>query len=134
MIIQGSPEKFNTLAFTDGLGKTNFDAATAGNLGGQAPPVPVTNALWDALEKRTNDIEALKPLLTALHAKVDAGFGQLSNDEANVLAAIQGSKGELLTALAGIDGSPTDEQIADLADKLGAQLGGDYNVTITRAV
>lgn len=133
MIIRGSAAKFGTLAFTDGLGLTNFDAPTAGRIGNQAPPVDVTDALWDKLEKRTIDFEALRPLLESLHVKVNAGFSGLSDDEANVLAAIQGSKGELLTALASIDGSPSDEQIADLADKLGAQLGGDYNVTITRA-
>jgi len=69
------------------------------------------------------------PPMVAVRTAVEG----LSDDEAKVLAAIQGAKGDVLTALADIDGTPSDEQVADLADKLNAQLGGAYNVTITPA-
>jgi hypothetical protein len=73
------------------------------------------------------DIVQLPPLV-GIRSAVDG----LSDDESRVIAAVQGAKGELLLALAGIDGTPSDDQVADLADKLNAQLGGDYNVTISR--
>lgn len=62
---------------------------------------------------------------------IKAGVDGLGDDESKVLAEIRGSKGEVLTALALIDGTPSDEQVADLATKLNAQLGGNYTVTIT---
>jgi hypothetical protein len=62
---------------------------------------------------------------------INAGVTGLGDDEAKILAAVQGSKGEVLTALASIDGTPSDEQVEDLAAKLNAQLGGAYSVTIT---
>lgn len=61
-----------------------------------------------------------------------AAIGGLEDDEAKVLAALQGVRGELLTALASIDGTPSDEQVADLAAKLNAQFGGAYSVIITK--
>jgi GH25 family lysozyme M1 (1,4-beta-N-acetylmuramidase) len=63
---------------------------------------------------------------------IRVGVDGLGDDESNIVAALNGAKGDLLTAIAAIDGQPSDEQIAALAQMLGEQLGGEYTVTIQR--
>lgn len=63
-----------------------------------------------------------------------AGFGALSDDEANVLRALLGVRSDVLVAIANIPpgGVPTDEQVDHMVDLLDAALLGNFNVTIER--
>lgn len=72
------------------------------------------------------DVVQLPPLVG-----IQASVSGLSDDEAKVLAEIRGSKSEVLIAMAAVDGTPSDEQVIDLAAKLRVQLGGAYTVSIT---
>jgi GH25 family lysozyme M1 (1,4-beta-N-acetylmuramidase) len=63
---------------------------------------------------------------------INAAVSGLSDDEANVLAEMRNNNLVLLTAIGQVDGRPSDEQIAALAQMLGEQLGGEYTVTIQR--
>lgn len=76
------------------------------------------------------------PPLVGIKASVDG----LTDDESKVLAAINLQRGEVLnkladvmTAVQSVDGKPSDEQMAELGEYLNDVVGGDYNVTITRA-
>lgn len=67
--------------------------------------------------------EMIKSLPSTSAADVRAVLVQIAKD----------GNSEVLTAIANLTpGAPTDEQVAELADKLGAHLGGAYQVTITR--
>lgn len=85
-----------------------------------------TLANTQSYSRNTNDIvQQVRTEVLAIRSAV-AG---LSDDETKFLAAIQGAKGEVLTALAGVltaiesvDGSPSDEQVAQLGDQISALL------------
>lgn len=70
MLIQGSPAKFNTQAMASGGLKTNLDATTAGADPVKFPRLIVSDAVWDALEKRTDLVDGLPNQVATLAADV----------------------------------------------------------------
>jgi GH25 family lysozyme M1 (1,4-beta-N-acetylmuramidase) len=69
------------------------------------------------------------PPLVAIKTGVDG----LGDDEAKVIAEMRATKGDLLIAMASIDGSWSEEEAADLAAMLNVHLAGAYTVSITPA-
>lgn len=58
----------------------------------------------------------------------------LSDDEANIVTALSGARGDVLTAIAALPepGQLTDVQVADLAEKLHVHLGADVAAELGR--
>lgn len=67
------------------------------------------------------------PPLVAIKTGVDG----LADDEAKVIAEMRATKGDLMVAMASIDGSWSEEQAAELANMLNVHLSGAYTVSIT---
>lgn len=62
---------------------------------------------------------------------IQTGVNGLVDDEARVIAEMRATKGDLMIAMASIDGSWSQEQAAELAEMLNVHLSGAYTVSIT---
>lgn len=76
MLIQGGPNRFNAQAF-GGVLKQNLSAETAGADRVVFPRLLVTDAEWDAMERRTDALDALPGQVTALASEVAELRGML---------------------------------------------------------
>ncbi|MEV4314229.1 DUF1906 domain-containing protein [Actinocrispum sp. NPDC049592] len=77
---------------------------------------------------------AIQSKVEAALAKLDALTATVSDDEGKVLAAVTGSRSEILAAVAAIpaSGKPTDEQIQDLVLRLREGLGQELAEEVGR--
>lgn len=91
---------------------------------GDEPPVSGKFQVAWLLAATDGHTGALKDLLRKLHTKVDAGFGMLSDDEANIIAAVRaqptGGQVDVGALAAQLRGTLGDA----LADELAQRLGG----------
>lgn len=91
---------------------------------------------WPALGNR-NIVDALGQDMSNSFA-AQAAINGLSDDEAKVLAAVAGARGDVLAAVADLpsSGALSDEQVTRLGQQLGGYLNdhldGTYQVSITR--